>query len=114
MSEHISNEEKELVAQSLEMGAMEDKVDVKNLSKWTAIVIVIVLGLILIGSNLYSFYTFKTAEETAIRTEYKDLKNYKQNVDYRLNNHGIVDDEKKIYHIPVEKAIDIVVKDYQN
>ncbi|TNE74610.1 hypothetical protein EP331_01200 [bacterium] len=106
--------EEELVARSIEIGAMEDQLDVKSLAKWTVITIIFVLGLIFTGFELYKGYSYKVAEELGINAQYSDLINAKTSVKERLSTYGVVDETKKIYHIPIDKAIDLTVQAYQS
>lgn len=98
--------------EAVNFGAEHDKVDVANLAKWTVITIVFVLILIATGFQLYTYYTYTTAEKQAISTTYENLDTYKIQVNTRLNSYGIADDSKKLYHIPIDKAIEITVNDY--
>lgn len=111
-NEHRSEEE--LVARSIQIGAMEDQLDVKNLVKWTVITIVFVLTLIFTAFQLYKGYKFKISEEQAINAQYDDLATLRANEKARLSTYGVVDETKKIYHIPLDKAIDLTVQAYQN
>lgn len=98
--------------EAVNFGAEHDNVSVGNLFKWTLIVALIVLGLIFTGFELYKSYSFKTAEEQAILTTYDQLDAYKTTVQSRLNSYGIVNEQKGIYHLPIEKAIDLTIDAY--
>ena len=93
-------------------GAEQDSVNVGNLFKWTVITIIFVLGLIYTGFQLYTYFTYTTAESQAISTTYEILDTYKMNNEKRLSSYGIVNEDNGIYHLPIEKAIDLTVDAY--
>ena len=93
-------------------GAEHDRVNVANLFKWTVITVIFVLGLIFIGFELYTYQTFKTAESQAISTTYEILTESKKAVNDRLSSYGIVDDTKMVYHLPIEKAMQLTIDAY--
>lgn len=110
----ISNsEEATLFAQSVEFGAMEDKLDVGALWKWTVLTIIFVLALIGTGFQLHTYFVYTIAEEQAINSKYDILVNSQESAKTTLSTSGIVDESKGVYHIPIEKAIDLTVEAYK-
>lgn len=115
MSDHKpTNQEVDLLAQSIEFGATEDKIDVPSLWKWTLFTITFVLILITTSSQLYTYYTYALAEEQGINAKYDELYNHLEFEHNRLNTSGVVNKEKMEYHIPIEKAIDLTVDSYKS
>lgn len=101
------------IERSIQLGVTEDTLDMKMLVKWTMITVIIMFSLILIAMNLLSYHSQRIAEETAISTRYNNLMDLRSNNDKLLNSYGVVDAEKGVYHITIEKAIDAVANDYK-
>lgn len=115
MSDHKpTNQDDVLLAQSVEFGAMEDKLDVAALWKWTLLTLTFVLILIATSSQLYKYYSYTIAEEQAINAKYDGLTNYLESVHTQLNTSGVLNNEKMIYHIPIDKAINLTVDSYKS
>ncbi len=93
-------------------GAEHDRVNVANLFKWTVITTLFVLGLIFTSFEIYTYQTFKISESQAINTTYEVLTESKKAVNDRLSSYGIVDETKKVYHLPIEKAMQLTIDAY--
>lgn len=108
-----SKNEEILFAENVAFGAEQDKIDVGNLWKWTVITIVFVLTLIGTGYQLYTYFSYQIGEKQANETQYDALVIAQEATETRLNSSGVVDETKGVYHIPVDKAIDLTVQAYQ-
>jgi hypothetical protein len=98
--------------EAVNFGAEHDRVNVGNLVKWTVITVIFVLSLIFTGFELYNYSMYTTAESQAINTTYEVLTTYRKSVDDRLSTYGVVDDSKKMYHVPIEKAMQLTIDAY--
>lgn len=98
---------------SIDSGVSSDGIDMRTLAKWSTLLVIFLTGLILLGMNLYTTYSYEIEMETAINTKYSELKNLQQKANTQLNSYGVVDQENNIYHIPIDKAIETVSENYK-
>jgi hypothetical protein len=99
---------------AIEGGVMEDKIDIKIVTLWTVILTVIVVILCAIAFNLYKHYKFEREFQQAVNSEYRELNALKQNARTVLSTKDIADEESGFYQIPIDSAMTLIVRDYQN
>ena len=97
---------------AVEYGVHDDHLNVGNLTFWSVAGIVFFVGLIIFGFNYYYFQSYQIGQEVSFNSEYKDLKNLKESEAEALNSYGIVDLDAGVYQIPVDQAVDLVLKEY--
>ncbi len=86
-------------------GVMHDTLNIKNLTFWSVLGIVI-FGILLVGAFfMYHSNKMTFTEEASVRSEHRYVQQKKQSSQERLNSFGVVDEEQGIYHIPIDSAI---------
>jgi transposase-like protein len=99
------------LADSVEHGVMQDKLNYKRLIFWsvfgTILVIVFVRGLY----EMYQYNTQVTQERVSSESEYYQVNQMKKEARQQLNSFGVVDLENGTYRIPIDSAINKVAAD---
>lgn len=104
-SEEFDPKDFNLSESDLSYGVMHDTHNIKNLTFWSVLGIVI-FGVLLVGV----FFMFQSnkmlfTEEASVRSEHQHVNRMKQQAEERLNSFGVIDEEQGIYHIPIDSAI---------
>lgn len=107
----IDEYELEDVQKSVEIGVMPDSHNYQTLTVAISSIIAITVVLILIAYNLFDYYHFTQQEQAAYNTEYTQVSTLKSIEQQRLNSSGIIDEENGVYHIPIDKAIELVAEE---
>lgn len=104
----ISNER---VANSVEHGVMDDKLNYKRLIFWsvfgTILVVIFVRGLI----EMYQYNMQVTQERVSSESEYYQVNQMKKEAQEQLDSFGVVDLENGTYRIPIDSAINNMAAD---
>lgn len=99
------------LADSVEHGVMQDKLNYKRLIFWsvfgTILVIVFVRGLY----EMYQYNSQVTQERVSSESEYYQVNQMKKEARQQLNSFGVVDLENGTYRIPIDSAINKVAAD---
>lgn len=99
------------LADSVEHGVMQDKLNYKRLIFWsvfgTILVLVFVRGLY----EMYQYNTQVTQERVSSESEYYQVNQMKKEARQQLNSFGVVDLENGTYRIPIDSAINKVAAD---
>lgn len=111
--EEFDPKEFNLPEEYLSYGVMHDKHNIKNLTFWSVLGIVI-FGVLLVGI-FYMYHSNKLifTEEASVRSEHQEVARMKQQAQERLTSFGVIDEEEGIYHIPIDSAITLYI-DEQN
>ena len=96
------------------LGVMEDKLDIKNVTLWTVITTVIVVILIVIAINIYNYFKFDQEFNQAINTQYTEIRNLKTNAQNQLTTFEVISPEEGVFRIPIDSAKTLVIQNYQN
>jgi len=96
---------------SVEKGVMEDDLDIKTITFWSFATVLFMLALILGGYQIYKYWGFQSRNQQAINTEYKDLSQKRAADANRLSSYGVINPDSGYYHIPIEAAIDVHLKE---
>lgn len=101
----------EELADSVEHGVMEDKINYKRLIFWsvfgTILVIVFVRGLY----EMYQYNTEVTQDRVSSESEYFQINQMKEEARQQLDSYGVVDLENGTYRIPIDSAINEMAAD---
>lgn len=106
----ISDEE---IAHSIDHGVMEDRLNYRKLAFWTITGIVLFVVFVLSLINMFDYNKFLTNEQLSAQTEYPNLQELRNNDEQRLNSFGVVDQENKVYHVPIDSAINYMARQGQ-
>jgi transposase-like protein len=98
----------EQLADSVEHGVMQDKLNYKHLIFWsvfgTTLVVIFVWGLI----QMYQYNTGVTQDRVSSESEYYQVNQMKREARQQLDSFGVVDLENGTYRIPIDSAINKV------
>ncbi len=101
----------ERVANSVDHGVMDDKLNYKRLVFWsvfgTILVIIFVRGLF----EMYEYNMNTTQERVSSESEYYQVNQMKKEAQQQLESFGVVDLENNIYRIPIDSAINEMAAD---
>lgn len=94
----------------LEIRAMDDKLNIKRITFWA--VLGIVIFAVLLGGVyfLYNYNKFVTTQEASMGSEHEQITRMKQESQEHLNSFGVIDEEEGRYHIPVDSAMTIYLE----
>jgi hypothetical protein len=112
-NEEYFNIEDLTLQDAIDGGVMEDKISVKRITFWTVILTVIVIILCAIAFNLYKYFKFEQQFQQAVKTEYRELNNLRQNAFHILETKDVVDEEAGFFRIPIDSAMTLIVRDYK-
>ncbi len=98
---------------SVETGVTEDKLNLKKLVFWTVLGISIVIVIIITAYNIFNYNQFEISKQVQDQSTDYDITQLRVKDDKILNTYGIVDKEKGIYHIPIDSAMAIYVRENQ-
>ena len=100
--------------QSLDYGVAYDDINLRTVSFWIVLGIVIV-AIILYGVyNLYSYNQFLSSQQAAIETEFHELEERRKRDHERLHSLEVIDEEEGRYRIPIDSAMTILVQEQTN
>lgn len=101
----------ERVADSLGMGAMLDHHNYKRLIFWSVLGLVLVVIFVQALYELYQYDTQLIREEVAASSEYYQVRQLEDEALQQLENFGVVDPDAGIYHIPIDSAMERMVRE---
>lgn len=93
---------------SVNNGVMSDEFNYGKLTGAFGAIIAVTLFLIILMVNMYGYYKFQSVEQAALQTEYTQVSTLRAVENERLYNVGIIDEQKGVYHIPIEDAINLL------
>ncbi|WP_445666412.1 transposase [Fodinibius sp. AD559] len=101
----------EQLADSVEHGVMQDKLNYKRLVFWsvfgTILVVVFVWGLF----EMYQYNSAVTQDRVSSESEYYQVNQMKREARQQLDSFGVVDLENGTYRIPIDSAINKMAAD---
>ena len=98
---------------AVETGVTEDKLNLKRLLFWTLLGLGIVIVIIITSYNIYNYNQFEISNQVQSQSKDYDITQLRAKDDKILNTYGIVNKEKGIYHIPIDSAMAIYVRENQ-
>ncbi len=102
------NEQEEL-EHSISHGVSFDNINLRTVSFWMVLGILIV-SIILYGLyNMYTYNQFLSSQQAAISSEYHDLNQRRDREHEKLNSLELIDEEERRYRIPVDSAMSLIV-----
>lgn len=103
----------EQVANSLEHGVMDDKLNYKRLIFWSVFGIILVLIFARALFEMYQYNEQSLQERVSAESEFYEVTNMKNEARQDLESFGVVDLENGIYRIPIDSAITQIAADYE-
>lgn len=99
----------EEISASIQHGVMYDKLNIRRLTFWSILGIVLVLLFIQALIEMYQFNR-DISQEAASSTEFYQVNQQNKEATETLNSFGVVDLENGIYRIPIDSAINEIVE----
>lgn len=92
-------------------GVSDDRLNLKRITKWfVGGTFVILISIILLVQ--FAHYSVSNAQnKVSEASQFEDITNLNKEQNEILNNFGVIDAAKGIYHIPIEKAIEKIAID---
>jgi anionic cell wall polymer biosynthesis LytR-Cps2A-Psr (LCP) family protein len=87
-------------------------VSIKSLVGATLAIVLIIVVFIVLLRDFFVANVEKAVYEEAVKNPSVSLAEIKKNEEQLLNNFNIIDKENGVYQIPVELAMDLVVREY--
>jgi hypothetical protein len=97
------------VKESFSSGVMPDKFNYSTLVGGLVFIVVLILGMIGGVSELFNYYRYQVNLETQLNLKYVEKETLLSASRTRLSTTGTVDKAAGVYHIPVEKAMELLV-----
>ena len=98
-------------AAAVSHGVQSDELQYGKLFFWSGFLIITVIAFV-VGLMFFSEYSFFNAQQNAsVTSTYRQVSTIKAEQTEELNSFGVVDQEKGIYHIPIEEAINTLAVD---
>lgn len=99
------------IANSVEHGVMDDKLNYKRLVFWSVFGTILVIIFIKALFEMYQYNMQATQERVSSESEYYQITQMKEEARQDLNSFGVVDLENGIYRIPIDSAINKMAAD---
>lgn len=93
------------VAQSVEHGVMDDKLNYKRLIFWSVFGTLLVVIFVQALFEMFQYNERLIQENVSASSEYYQVNQLKQEAQNQLDSFGVVDLENGIYRIPIDSAI---------
>lgn len=111
MANDRSDKEHQYLEKSISSGFSDDYVNLKTVSFWIVLGIVIVT-IILIGLyNMYNYNQFLSSQQAAINAEFHEMNQRKERDHRMLNTFELVDEDNRRYRIPIDSAMTLIARD---
>ena len=111
MAKDQVNKENQDLEKSITMGVSEDNVNLKTVSFWIVLGIVLVIIILFGVYNMYNYNKFLSTQQAAIDAEYHELNAMRERDHRMLNSFELVDEENRRYRIPIDSAMVLIARD---
>ncbi len=118
VQEHISDQEEvevevtdEEIVDSIDYGAMHDRLNISRLTFWSVLGTVLVILFIFALREMHQYNRLISEEAASGSTEYYQVNQQNREATETLNSFGVVDLENGIYRIPIDSAINEMAED---
>lgn len=101
----------ENVDSGFKYGVMLDDLNIKRLTFWSVVGIILVVIFVKALVEMYQYNTQVTREKIAAESVYYDLNQLREQANQRLSSFGVVDAEEGIYHIPIDSAMNEIANE---
>ncbi|TVQ74805.1 MAG: hypothetical protein EA363_01215 [Balneolaceae bacterium] len=111
MTKDPVNKENQDLEKSIAFGVSEDNIDLKTVSFWIVLGIVLVIIILFGVYNMYNYNQFLSSQQAAIDAEYHELDRMRERDHRMLNTFELVDEENRRYRIPIDSAMALIARD---
>lgn len=98
-------------AHAVSHGVQDDSLNYKILFFWSGLGIVTVTFVVVALIYFAQWSVLEAQRNVSNTTSYLEITKLKADQEAELNSYGVVDLEKGVYHIPIDKAIDKIAVD---
>lgn len=95
-----------------EMGVEEEGIPAKQIVMLTAVTLIIIAGLVIAVFVMVNISTDEVSGRYTSGVEYPELRENRSESARQLTQYDIVDQDEEVYRIPIERAIDLVLSEY--
>jgi hypothetical protein len=95
----------------MELGVVPDLLNDGKLFRLFLAGILVVVGMVLFAAELYRYIDFKTSFQAAVAAQYPDLQRLDAKHANDLSTVAVLDSTRRIYRIPVDSAITLIVNE---
>ncbi len=105
------NKENQDLEKSISLGVSEDNINLKAVSFWIVLGIVLVIIILFGVYNMYNYNQFLSSQQAAIDADYHELYQMREREHRMLNTFELVDEENRRYRIPIDSAMALIARD---
>jgi hypothetical protein len=95
----------------MELGVVPDLLNDGKLFRLFLAGILVVVAMVLFAAELYRYIDFKTSFQAAVAAQYPDLQRLDAKHANDLSTVAVLDSTRRIYRIPVDSAITLIVNE---
>jgi|GEM_PF-2514700 len=95
----------------IELGVVPDRLNDGKLFRLFLAGILLVVGMVLFAAELYRYIDFKTSFQAAVAAQYPELQRLEAKHANELTTTAVLDSTSRIYRIPVDSAITLIVNE---
>lgn len=96
------------------LGYEKKDVSIKGLALGTLFLVLIVIAMVAFVRDYFIFNMENAITESAINNPPEDLVEIQKSEELELTQYKVLDKEKGLYQIPIDRAMQLVVEDYNN
>lgn len=98
---------------SVEMKATEDNINIKRLVFWGVLGVVVIIISVITCFYVFRYSKYEINKQIQGNSENYQITELRKKDDQILDSYGIINKEKGIYHIPIDSAMAIYVRENQ-
>ncbi len=111
MSKDQVNKKNQDLEKSISLGISEDNINLKTVSFWIILGIVMVIIIVFGVYNMYNYNKFLSTMQAGIDADYHGLNEMRERDHKMLNTFELVDEENRRYRIPIDSAMALIARD---
>ena len=111
MTKESLNKENPDLEKAISLGVTEDNVNLKTVSFWIVLGILMVTIILYGVYNMYNYNQFLSSQQAAIDAEYHELYQKRERDHRMLNTFEVVDEESRRFRIPIDSAMALIARD---
>ena len=105
------DESRNELERSIDYGVSYDNINVRNVTFWIVLGLIIVIVMLFGVYNMYTYNQFLSQQQSAISSESHELKQIREEEHRKLNTLELIDEENMRYRIPIDSAITLIATD---
>ncbi len=109
-SNPLNEKMREELESSMLFGASHDHINLRTISFWIVLGIVIVVVAIIGVYHMYTYNQFLSSQKAAINAEFIDMENRRQRDHRMLHSFEITDEENRRFRIPIDSAMTLLTE----